>query len=318
MKFLAAGGTALVLDASDSVLEIGMVGSLVSAAAERPGLELSETDSLAGKPFARVIFVTDKLGVHTLEEIRALSLPVEPVLLVHSAQQAVLANAPALQGIFPHVVAGTHGFPAQAILRRLCDSTAPISTSIDNALGELTHRESFTIRNSRDRVGFRDALADFVGRVVKDLRYSSPLSVQRAVCVQEELLMNAIFDADPQFSSAIPRREGELAEGIAVVWGWNGSVLGIEVTDSFGSLSFADIAKCFEYLVRGQDRRRYVQMQQETPGAGIGIFMVIERSNHLLFSVVPGKRTRALALLDLSRTQRENHSRQRMLEIVVG
>lgn len=313
MKLLAADTRAIVLDFADAELERGIVPALMGEALGNSfgdWIDLVEADDFPDG-VQRVLHVTDSVVPRSLDSLDP-SVAIERALVIHSPDQPVMRQAHDVHSTFDHVFAASRGIPVRAILRGLTRT----GRKLQDELGLPMVEKRFVLNNSRDRVALRDSLADFVEEISKEHRRSSAMLVQRAVCTQEELLMNAVFDANPRLRDLMPRGEDslELGEDVILEWGYDGRYLGISVSDSFGTMSFPGIAKCFEFLVRGRERRRYVQMQQDSPGAGIGLFMVLERVLRLVFSVEADRATSAVAVIDVSRTLLQSRQVPRELE----
>ncbi len=126
---------------------------------------------------------------------------------------------------------------------------------------------------------------------------------QQAVeLIADELILNAIHHGPVDARGAHYLRElsrvspRELArhERPLLRWGCDGRMFAIEVTDRFGSL---DAATAVDYVAKCLGRPGSVRSEGE--GSGIGLAMAYASSSQLVFNVEPGRRTEAIAIIDV-------------------
>jgi hypothetical protein len=126
---------------------------------------------------------------------------------------------------------------------------------------------------------------------------------QASALVVDELLSNAVFNA-PVDTAGVHTRAGEnrvsprLLVGRDVVtlrYACDARYLAIEVEDRYGSLDRNTIMRC---LTKASTRGRE-KISMRTAGAGIGLATVYNNCNHLVFNLEPGRRTQAVALIDI-------------------
>jgi hypothetical protein len=113
--------------------------------------------------------------------------------------------------------------------------------------------------------------------------------VHRLVSVVDELLMNALLDAPGPGGVAHAQLQ----------WGCDDRVLGVSVADTFGSLRQRDVIA----NVR-RARRERGRPQTESPGAGLGLYLVLANVASLIVNVEPGCRTEVVCLFDVVRPTR--------------
>ena len=101
----------------------------------------------------------------------------------------------------------------------------------------------------------------------------------------DELIINAIFDANTRLVKAPRNKRWELTknEQINVSWGWDASRFGICVSDPFGTLE-RDTA--FDYLTSSDPKNVL-----KRPSGGLGFKTLFTNANELFFSVKPDKFT---------------------------
>jgi hypothetical protein len=111
--------------------------------------------------------------------------------------------------------------------------------------------------------------------------------VHRITSVIDELLMNALRDAD------------EAGDRRAVLrWGSDGGTLAISVGDGFGTLSQRDV---IDHVRRARNERGRPQPKTESDGAGLGLYLVLANVASLIVNVAPGHETEVVCLFDLAR-----------------
>ena len=157
---------------------------------------------------------------------------------------------------------------------------------------------SLTLTSSADK---EDALAD-VDRFFTGRSNLPPVRRSQLVQIRDELFTNALFNAPVdeagthQFRNLDRREHAELAPGQAIdisLWA-DDDRFGVAVRDPFGSLAPDRISGG---LARGF-RRGDDQISSTGGGAGLGLFTVYRASSHLTASVIRGRSTQILAVLD--------------------
>lgn len=111
--------------------------------------------------------------------------------------------------------------------------------------------------------------------------------LQNAQIIMDELLLNAIFHANPRLSN-VPRshpfRLGD-HEKVNVRWAFDGYRLGMEVTDPFGTLAFEDLFKPKAQIKEPLNAASDVTL-------GIGFKTLFRLTEGVWLTVVPGSYTR--------------------------
>lgn len=113
--------------------------------------------------------------------------------------------------------------------------------------------------------------------------------------IVDEFLMNAIWDASPNRNTIdrtkpITLQPEEYIDLLCMVDNIN---LFLTVSDKFGSFKSEGITK---YIRFGLGFRETQNIKNETAGAGLGIFMILQKISILIFEVEKGKITTATAL----------------------
>ena len=149
-----------------------------------------------------------------------------------------------------------------------------------------------------------DQRKSFVNEISNDVHRANlgPRALAAAV-IADELLSNAVFNA-PVDGDGKPTHQGDDRASsrslrdrdlVTLRYACDARYLAIEVEDRYGSLDRATILRCLTKAAsRGRDK-----VSMSTRGAGIGLATVYSSCNHLVFNLEPGKRTQAIALIDV-------------------
>jgi hypothetical protein len=122
-------------------------------------------------------------------------------------------------------------------------------------------------------------------------------------CVVDELLMNALYDAqaagtgriDPGGAAALPRRSALLR------YGSDGRYLAISVEDRWGALKKEMVV---DALARARAERG-APRQSGPGGAGLGFYMILACATQVIANIDPDNRTEVICLFDLHRSNRD-------------
>ncbi len=113
--------------------------------------------------------------------------------------------------------------------------------------------------------------------------------------IVDEFLMNAIWDACPtrnNIDRTIPVALKD-EESIELNCFFEGVSFVMSVCDKFGTFQGDGITK---YIRFGVGYKETEAVKEGTPGAGLGIFMILQKIGVLVFEVEKGKLTRAIAI----------------------
>lgn len=171
------------------------------------------------------------------------------------------------------------------------------------AFGTPVH--AFTVGGSAERAWFVDTLIDFVSGLEGVIPSGAQDFARMAGEALDEMLMNAIWDANPAHAKSPRDRAVTLGahEEVRVEWGVDGHVLAVGVTDPFGTMETSSLQD-YRYEVLGVTRPDTVRVDTEGPGAGIGLHMVVRRCSGLVINMNPGVSTEFIALFDITRSPR--------------
>lgn len=167
---------------------------------------------------------------------------------------------------------------------------------------------SFEISNSRDRAKLADEMEKFFIEIEPIIGGQSPTLSQYAVEIQEELLMNAIWDANPKHEKQPRTIPVELKENekVKLEWGFNGKDLAISVKDNFGRLNPEIMARYVKFIFKTGDPETH-QLNVNEVSAGLGMFMILQRANLLSVFIVQGKITDVGVIICLSKKKNKKN-----------
>jgi hypothetical protein len=160
----------------------------------------------------------------------------------------------------------------------------------------------FVLTRSEDRAWFVDRFIDYVGGLDGIIPTGSQELARMAGEVLDELLMNAIWDANPA-RATVSRSEPVLLrheEAVKVEWGVDGHILAVGVRDPFGTFE-KNLIKRYHDDIFGLKKGSLLTVKSGNAGAGIGLHMVLRRVAGLVVNRAPGFATEVIALFDLSR-----------------
>ncbi|MCA2960212.1 MAG: hypothetical protein IOD12_08165 [Silvanigrellales bacterium] len=163
----------------------------------------------------------------------------------------------------------------------------------------------FAVNRSNERSWFVDTLLEFVSGLEGIIPNGAADFARMAGEVLDELLMNAIWDANPARAGSERDKPVLLkpSETVRVEWGVDGNLLAVSVTDPFGSFKRDDL-QTYRHEVLNVPREASVRVNTQGPGAGIGLHMVIRRVSGLVINMNAGVSTECIALFDVTRSPR--------------
>jgi hypothetical protein len=212
-----------------------------------------------------------------------------------SRNQALFAQVP----FFQHSIYRRYLDPATDVVARLIVAAlVPHPVGIKRYFPQGAASQVVTIKHSRQRGVAVDAVDAFFQKKGIKARLAS-----RVAQATDELLMNAIFNA-PHNGLGNPTRrlqsrsdefslgKNELVQMEIV---HNDQYVGVCVTDQFGALERDIVLR----LMSKNYRHSEYTPKDNQPGAGLGLYGIIEMGFSLLFSVKSGSRTDSMILFPI-------------------
>jgi hypothetical protein len=181
----------------------------------------------------------------------------------------------------------------------------------------LPFMKSFQLRSSRERTKSAENLEKFIEEIQTYMGINNPHLAQYAVEIQEELLMNAIWDANPKYEKQ-PRTtpvDLEPSEAVTVEWGFNGKEFALSVKDHFGRLNPKVMEKYIHFIFKTNQFQKH-SLSEQGVSAGLGMFMIIQRANFLSVFVEEGKCSDVGVTLRLLEKRRAKTPPPKALDII--
>jgi len=183
--------------------------------------------------------------------------------------------------------------------------------------GKLPLVKYFTVKSSRDRKTMAEGLEKFFEEIDALIGFKNPVVVQNAIEIQEELLMNAIWDANPKYAHQ-PRStpiELDSKEEVTLQWAFNGKELAISVKDPFGKMKTDLMEKYIDFIFKTGRKLDYSLSDQKV-SAGLGMYMVLQRANLLSVFVVDGRITDVGVVLIIKGGKRSSTITSKAIDII--
>lgn len=182
---------------------------------------------------------------------------------------------------------------------------------------ELPIIRSFEVSSSRERTKLAEEMENFFVEIEPILGNQNPILSRYAVEIQEELLMNAIWDANPKHEKK-PRTlpvDLEGSEKVKLEWGFNGKDLAISVKDNFGRLNPEIMRKYVKFIFKTSSPD-FHQLKEQEVSAGLGMYMILQRANLLSVFIMQGKITDVGVVICLTKKKRAKNLSPKALDII--
>lgn len=237
------------------------------------------------------------------------------IILIHSGQNEEIRSGLASYG-GPRF---TVGASAPSILRGVIGSILEfrIGLGCRGILPRLTNIARFEsierqLTTSTQRAIVQQDVQDFCKEALqkhREITAQGTRQYAKSVSdILDELLMNAIWDADPNFTGSDRRRGVDLdpSRTVTVECACDGSNLCLTVEDKLGTFPFSALTGPLAFAL---GLKPDIQVRNGPGGAGLGLFMVMQKTSILTFEVNPGRCTRVSTLLRLDEPVRVMQSK---------
>lgn len=244
-------------------------------------------------PPGRNLFFTDEGLIDVVHEFDALSKNIEVAMFILSpiakvAQKiGVLRNVKYLIGMQP---AESYGRDLSILIKKFADGDI---LDLDKYLAFGAKINSRMIDSGKSKREAIDAVQHYISRL-GDPGYNHPFDeyARRVAELTDELLLNAVFDANPRLRKADRSQPFHLAENerVEMSWGYDGEYFGISVRDPFGQFNSETI---LSYL----SNRRETDPLAAKHSAGMGLKFIFEKAHQVVTNVRREKVTEVIALV---------------------
>jgi hypothetical protein len=166
----------------------------------------------------------------------------------------------------------------------------------------------FNEKKIKNQIDKREALTNLEGFVLKIGGNTERFQqyAQRVCELTDELLLNAVFDANPRLKTMARHESFELEEkeSVKVKWGFDGEVFGVSVSDPFGTLTKKTV---MQYI----DENQKTESMGKRVSGGLGIKLIFDRLHHFIVTVKPGQKTEIVCLMRFEKRFKDFDSRLR-------
>ncbi|MES2614175.1 MAG: hypothetical protein V4591_02035 [Bdellovibrionota bacterium] len=190
-------------------------------------------------------------------------------------------------------------------------------TTLENGY-KLPLIRHFVVKSSSDRKLMAEYLEKFFEEIETISGFKNPVVVQYAIEIQEELLMNAIWDANPKHSQQFRSIPVELLpeEEVTLQWAFNGKELAISVKDPFGRMDPEVMEKYISFIFRTGKSVEHSLNNQQKVSAGLGMYMIIQRANLLSVFICSGRITDVGVVLIIKEGKRSSAITSKAIDII--
>ena len=228
-------------------------------------------------------------------------------LILKNPLQKVAGDLTLCHSVQFYVATQNSEFDPRDVLSLLRKYGSSDIAGLEKYLGQTADYHGFKITNSRDKEAVLQELEFFVTHFAGPQNKNRTREYARRICeLADELILNAIFDANPQMANH-PRSlpfQLETHEAVQLKWGFDGDQFGISVADPFGLIDKDTILKFIDENNHNPDF--FLQKS-----AGLGLKIVFERLHHFIVNVHPRQKTEVICLLRFDKRIRDFESRIR-------
>ena len=218
-----------------------------------------------------------------------------------------------------------HAIQRQCLLRSGTDNSdltgvralIRLEQSVHSSGINLPIIKSFDVSSSKERNKLAEEMEKFFKDIEPFIGNQSSTFAQFAVEIQEELLMNAIWDANPKHEKSSRTLPIDLNENekVKLEWGFNGKDLAISVRDNFGRLNPKVMTKYVKFIFKTGTQESH-QLGERQISAGLGMYMILQRANILSVFVSQGKLTDVGVVICIANKRRTKNNTPKALDII--
>ncbi|MGZ3721999.1 MAG: hypothetical protein ACXVA9_03650 [Bdellovibrionales bacterium] len=243
----------------------------------------------------RVLFFTDEGLIDSVQEFNGLGQlkQFEVAMFINSPIVKVaqkIADLHIVKYLIGVEVGESYGRDLSILIKKFSDGDI-LDLEKYLAFGcKINHRTVNSNKSKRESI---ETVAAYITRL-GDPGYNHPFHEysRRVAEFTDELLLNAIFDANPRLQNADRSKPFELSpdEEIQMSWGYDGEYFGISVRDPFGRFNSETIMK---YLSTRQELSQILSAES----AGLGLKFIFEKAHQVVTNVKSEKVTEVIALV---------------------
>ncbi|RDB35280.1 hypothetical protein [Spirobacillus cienkowskii] len=264
-----------------------------------------EAKIFAAKEIERFFLFADAKKVAFLKEF-SLAYPSSRIIVIlQESLQRVIPQLMDCPNIQCFVATNNGEFDARELILLLKKFESKDYPGLDKHLGFPAIFNQKFIKNQIDK---KEALTNLEGFILKIGGNTERFHhyAQRVCDLADELLLNAVFDANPRLKQSSRNEIFQLGEEeqVTIKWGFDGEVFGVSVADPFGTLTKKTV---MQYI----DENQKTESMGKRASGGLGIKLIFDRLHHFIVNVKPGKMTEVVCLMRFEKRFKDFDSRLR-------
>jgi hypothetical protein len=262
----------------------------------------------AGGREERELLITDSLDPLILLEAARRSPQVSLLLLVESITALEALPAELYNHIVSFVITSKGEMPSTHLVGLVRHATSDGECTLERYFGSRSVLQRVAMNSGAAKTRILDDLSNMLLKLAETPgRGHLRLGRERIVEVLDELLMNAVFHANPRFRKERPHLDFTLdpKEEVEAHWILDGDLFGLSVVDKFGSLDRASVVR---HLV-GTNEKLPIDQRRT---AGLGLRMIFKRAEQFVISVTPRVRAEVICLFNVGHARsRTSHGKSK-------
>jgi len=233
------------------------------------------------------------------------------IVILQETLQKVIPNLIDCPNIQCYVATNNGEFDARELILLLQKFETKDYPGLDKHLGFPNIFIQKKVKNQIEKQEALTNLEDFIIKIGGNTERFHQYA-QRVCELADELLLNAVFDANPRLKDIARSENFELSEKeiIKIKWGFDGEVFGVSVSDPFGTLSKKTV---LQYI----DENQKTESMGKRASGGLGIKLIFDRLHHFIVNVKPGKMTEIVCLMRFEKRFKDFDSRLRSFHFFV-
>ncbi len=254
----------------------------------------------------QVILVVERLDQKILVMLKEnRSAHFEVLLLLNEHSSSEILGYDLLDSVNHYVSIAQGRLATTSLITAIRKISSKEIYGIDKYLAYGTPLHFLILSRSEDRPWFVERFIDYVSGLEGVIPSGAHEFSRMTGEVLDELLMNAIWDANPARCAADRNTPVILdsSEGVKVEWGVDGNILAVAVRDPFGTFK-KELLVRYQEDVFGIRKANQIAVNKIGSGAGIGLHMVLRRASGVVINSTPTFATEVIALFDLAKNSR--------------
>lgn len=254
--------------------------------------------TMAGPLPGRTLFFTDEGLMEQVHEIdrQVAGKNVETAMFIHSPITTVarqISTTKLVKYLIGEKATPDAGRELSILIKKFANGDI---LHLDKYLSFGSKVQQRTVSDSRSKRDVLDAVSSYIARF-GDPGYLHPYEEYSRIVsgLTDELLLNAIFNANPRMRGCKRADEFKLTEGeqIEISWGYDGEYFGVSVKDPFGRFSS-------DTIMNHVSSQRAMESIAQSTSAGLGLKFIFDKAHQVITNVQKDQVTEVIALVKFS------------------